>query len=852
MSSPSPSPKKQRMIRGELYHAFAPELIADRARAKAAMRRYNAAVGEVSRREEVRLWREVVGDTAPLPLELLDAAEDKAQFEDDPIVGVPVLVDYGTQIKLGKGVFINSYSTWIDTCPITVGDRTMFGPNVSLYSGKHPLEPEIRNGIKGPESGAPITIGEDCWIGGSAIILAGVTIGRGSTVGAGSVVTKNVPPFHVVAGNPARVIRKIKSTLDPEQNVERREHIAQWEDESQINAVVIDFSDMREFQQSDPSAHNPRTHYASMARDNADNSSKGPVTDYSSTVTHWLRNRLPNYKGSYNGEAERPSASYIVDMLPPAARPTNAADTIPIKHLHSSLNKIKHPINVVRWTPEGRRLLTASTSGEFTLWNGTGFNFETIMQAHDSAIRALEYSHSDDWLISGDHDGLIKYWQPNFNNVKSINAHSDPIRDLAFSPNDSKFVSASDDSTLKIFDFALGQMESKLEGHGWDAKSVDWHPTKGLLVSGSKDHLVKLWDPRTTRCLTTLHGHKSTITKVMFERVRGACLATSARDQTARVFDLRMMRDICLLKGHEKDISTLTFHPVHANLLTTGGMDGSLFHYLLDSPNPPAGQALTVAPYDSMAPSTTPAQSVWPMHRIPFAHDYAVWSLDWHPLGHILASGSNDRITRFWTRARPGDADVSQDRYHIGEAAAEAQGTWDRRGNRRQRQEEEQQEVEDEMDALVDQDAPKVPAPAALPGIPGLPLGGGSAPPGLTAGLPPPPPPIPGVGTNGLPPPPFPLPGLNGPPPPPLPGLDPNHPPDPTQLLELMKKAGVPLPPPGALPPGLIPPPGNFPFPVPPPPMPSEESETRRRAPLPSQEESLRQEQRQGKYTRAR
>ncbi|KAM3430586.1 hypothetical protein MY4824_004873 [Beauveria thailandica] len=593
-----------------------------------------------------------------------------------------------------------------------------------------------------------------------------------------------------------------------------------------------------------------------------------PVTDYSSTIIHWQRNRVPNYKGSYIGEAERPSASYIIDMLPPVARPTNPADTIPAKHLHSSLNKIKHPVNVVRWTPEGRRLLTASTSGEFTLWNGTGFNFETIMQAHDSAIRALEYSHSDDWLVSGDHDGLIKYWQPNFNNVQSINAHSDPIRDLAFSPNDARFVTASDDSTLKVFDFALGSMETKLEGHGWDAKSVDWHPTKGLLVSGSKDHLVKLWDPRTGRCLTTLHGHKSTITKVLFERVRGSCLATSARDQTARVFDLRMMRDICLIKGHEKDISTVAWHPIHANLLSTGGMDGSLFHYLLDSPNTPAGQQLTVAPYDSPDPTTTPAQSIWPTHKISFAHDYAIWSLDWHPLGHILASGSNDRITRFWTRARPGDADVFQDRYHIGEAAAEAQGTWDRRGNRRQRQEEEQQEIEDEMDALVDQDAQKSAGGAgasSLPGIPGLPLGGGSIVPGIGSAVPPPPF-IPGVGggANGhilppgqFPPPPFPIPGMNGAPPPPLPGIDPNNPPNPMQLLEIMKKAGVPLPPPGQLPPGLIPPPGAGGMPIIPPPLPTgmdgkSGEGGRRRAPLPSQADSLREEQRQGNYKRIR
>jgi polyadenylation factor subunit 2 len=466
----------------------------------------------------------------------------------------------------------------------------------------------------------------------------------------------------------------------------------------------------------------------------------------------------------------------------------------------------------------------------------------------------MEYSHSDEWLISGDHDGVIKYWLPNFNNVENINAHSDPIRDLAFSPQDNKFVTASDDSTLKIFDFAGGAMESKLEGHGWDAKSVDWHPRMGLIVSGSKDHLVKLWDPRQRNCLTTLRGHKSTVTKVLFEKVMGNCLATSARDQTARVFDIRIMRDICLLKGHEKDISTLAWHPIHPNLLTTGGMDGSIFHYLLDTPNPPAGQPMTVAPWDSPDPASTPPQSIWPMHKVPFAHDYAVWSLDWHPMGHILASGSNDRITRFWTRARPGDSDVFQDRYHIGEAAAEAQGTWDRRGNRRQRQEEEQQELEDEADALIDQDAAsKLIAPGlSIPGLP--PLGGV---PGLNAGAPPPLPLIPGVGAGGLPPPPpIPPPGLNGAPPPPLPGLDPNNPPDPAKLLELMRNAGVPLPPPGFIPPpgsGSVPPLGSFPVPPPPPPPGGPSLDDRRaRAPLPSQEDSLRQEQRHGRYTRIR
>ena len=82
-------------------------------------------------------------------------------------------------------------------------------------------------------------------------------------------------------------------------------------------------------------------------------------------------------------------------MLPPLARIDRAADTIPVKHLHSSLNKIKHPINVVKWTPDGRRLLTGSTSGEFTLWNGMGFNFETIMQVRHNKIEKDEIICTD-------------------------------------------------------------------------------------------------------------------------------------------------------------------------------------------------------------------------------------------------------------------------------------------------------------------------------------------------------------------------------------------------------------------------------------------------------------------------
>lgn len=130
-------------------------------------------------------------------------------------------IDYGYNCKIGAGVFINFNFTVLDTCTVTVGARTLFGPSVSLFSGTHPLDPALRNGTKGPELGKEIHIGEDCWIGGNVIILPGVKLGKGVVVGAGSVVTKDVPEFWIVAGNPARMLRKIETTMDPEHPANR-------------------------------------------------------------------------------------------------------------------------------------------------------------------------------------------------------------------------------------------------------------------------------------------------------------------------------------------------------------------------------------------------------------------------------------------------------------------------------------------------------------------------------------------------------------------------------------------------------------------------------------------------------
>ncbi|KAJ7221550.1 WD40-repeat-containing domain protein [Mycena pura] len=362
------------------------------------------------------------------------------------------------------------------------------------------------------------------------------------------------------------------------------------------------------------------------------------TVDYNGGLGRWilLRKLRPNHGYVPN---LRPAPPYIVDLLPPEAYRDNASTSLCTKFVHTSTNKVRCPVNVVTWTPEGRRVLTGSTSGEFTLWNGLTFNFETILQAHDTAVCTLTFTHSGAYLASADKSGTIKYFEPNMNNLAAWQGSSshEAIRGLSFSPDDSRFATASDDSSVRIWSFQERRVESILTGHGWDVKCVEWHPTKGLLVSGSKDNDIKFWDPRTGTVLSTLHQHKNTIQALSWSP-NGDLVASASRDQTVRVFDIRAMKEFRIFKGHKKEVCSVTWHPVHP-ILVSGGSEGAIMHWDLSTPEPPFG-----------APPAAPRAT------LDQAHDSNVWSLRFHPLGHLLASASNDHTTRFWSRERPGDA----------------------------------------------------------------------------------------------------------------------------------------------------------------------------------------------------
>ncbi|KAK0574803.1 hypothetical protein LWI29_029373 [Acer saccharum] len=346
------------------------------------------------------------------------------------------------------------------------------------------------------------------------------------------------------------------------------------------------------------------------------------AVDYTSTVVRYMQIRTWQ-RDSRDRTVLQPTPAAAIDMLPTVAYADNPSTSFAAKFVHTSLNKNRCSIN---------RVLTAYhrlSSGEFTLWNGQSFNFEMILQAHDQAIRSMVWSHNDNWMVSGDDGGAIKYWQNNMNNVKA-NKSAHKI--------DLKFCSCSDDTTVKVWDFARCQEERSLTGHGWDVKSVDWHPTKSLLVSGGKDNLVKLWDAKSGKELCSFHGHKNTVLCVKWNQ-NGNWVLTASKDQIIKLYDIRAMKELESFRGHRKDVTALAWHPFHEEYFVSGSFDGSIFHWLVGHETPQV--------------------------EIPNAHDNSVWDLAWHPIGYLLCSGSNDHTTKFWCRNRPGD--TARDKFNMGQ-----------------------------------------------------------------------------------------------------------------------------------------------------------------------------------------
>ncbi len=179
-----PRSQKQRMLAGDLYIADDPELQADARAVAEWMVRYNAALADPAEREAL--------------LRAMFASVGRGVT-----IRPPFHCDYGYNIAVGDGVFLNFGCVILDVVRVTIGAMTQIGPGVQILTADHPRDPDQRRQML--ELGRPVTIGANVWIGGGAIILPGVTIGDDAIIGAGSVVTRDVPAGATVVGNPARV-----------------------------------------------------------------------------------------------------------------------------------------------------------------------------------------------------------------------------------------------------------------------------------------------------------------------------------------------------------------------------------------------------------------------------------------------------------------------------------------------------------------------------------------------------------------------------------------------------------------------------------------------------------------------
>lgn len=179
----------QKMLGGDIYEATHPEFLRRLGETRRKLWRFNSLdPDEVGEQKE--LLRSLLGSIGP-------------EFHVNP----PFRCDYGCNIHIGNRFFANFNLTILDEAEVRIGNDVFIGPGVSIFTACHPIEPEARN--TGVEWAEPVTIGNSVWIGGGAIILPGVTVGNNAVVGAGAVVTRNVPDNCVVAGNPARIIKKI-------------------------------------------------------------------------------------------------------------------------------------------------------------------------------------------------------------------------------------------------------------------------------------------------------------------------------------------------------------------------------------------------------------------------------------------------------------------------------------------------------------------------------------------------------------------------------------------------------------------------------------------------------------------
>lgn len=384
-----------------------------------------------------------------------------------------------------------------------------------------------------------------------------------------------------------------------------------------------------------------------------------PVDLYSPTIRYVAR-RLEHRRTPYAYHV--PSHEYYTkDLLPArhtAFNPTTALCTQWVNtsfHPDGRLTHTRVPLLTLRWSPTGRRLLCTTNRGEFLLFNGFSFGLEVKTAAHEDGgpCRGLAWGAMTDLIISGDDGGRVKMWRPSLVQVAELSTGHRAVREITFAPLEAKFCSCGQDGTARVWDTSRvgsggGEQseEVKLEGHGGDVTTAQWHPYNALIATGSQDTQCRLWDPRTAAqgSVAALHGHSQALSAVRWHP-NGLSLLTAAKDGVVRLWDIRQLKpELKRFKVHTSAVSAVEWHPQAADLFSSAGADGRILHWLVSESSGDAVHGVTEVLRETAA--------------IEAAHEKfrdranPVNCLAWSPQGHVLASGGNE--IKYWARNKPG------------------------------------------------------------------------------------------------------------------------------------------------------------------------------------------------------